>query len=145
MMEQSKQDLSEFYGIYNTMFKYIYKTYGKEGYDKYLTFIAESYFDWLIKDIKKEGLQAVKKYWFSTCENDNIKYKHKFEKNKFELIIEKCSAIDYLRKNNQDIFTNYCEHCEIVNKHISKLSNINYRISFGNELGCCKHIFMKGN
>ena len=139
-----KQDLSEFYGIYNTMFQFVNDNYGEKELKKYWEFIGEEYFSWLVKDIKKRGTAALRDYWMESIENDDIKYGLKVETDKFELKIESCSAISFMKKDiHYPLFHEYCEHCRVVNSKIAELSGFQYEVDYDQNKGKCTHVFNK--
>jgi hypothetical protein len=138
------QDLSEFYGIFNTMFKFVDDSYGDEELKKYWEFIGEKYFAWLIEDIKKRGIKAIEEYWLSTVENDDIVYDLKSDADKFDLKIDSCSAIGFIKKSPHDkLFPKYCEHCRVVNSKIAEQSGFEYKLDYDQEKGKCTHVFNK--
>jgi len=138
------QDLSEFYGIYNTMFQFVEDKYGDEELKKYWEFIGEKYYGWLIEDIKKRGTKAIEDYWLSTTENDDIVYDLKTGPDRFELKIDSCSAIGFIKKSAHDkLFHKYCQHCRVVNSKIAELSGLEYRVDYDQDKGKCTHAFSK--
>jgi hypothetical protein len=138
------QDLSEFYGIYNTTFNFFERTYGYDELVKYWEFIGEEYFSWLVGDIKKRGTVALKDYWMESIENDDIEYTIKVEPDRFELTIDSCSAISFMeRDTHYPLFHKYCEHCRVVNSKIAQLSGYRYKVDYDQDKGKCTHVFNK--
>ena len=142
--KKKAQDLSEFYGIYNSTFNFIEKNYGYDELVKYWEFMGEKYFSYLIDDIKKRGTKAIEEYWLESIENDDIQYKLKTEPDMLELRIDSCSAINFIKKDpHYPIYGNYCEHCNIVNTRIGQLSGYGYKVDYDQDKGRCTHIFKK--
>ena len=142
--KKKTQDLSEFYGIYNTTFNFMERNYGYDELVKYWGFIGEEYFSWLVDDIKKRGTAALKDYWMESIENDDIEYDLKVESDKFELNIDSCSAINFMKKDiHYPLFHKYCEHCNVVNTKIGELSGYDYKVDYEQDKGKCTHVFNK--
>jgi hypothetical protein len=142
-LEDKQHDLTSFYGVFNIIFEFIEKNYGFEELGKYWEFIGEKYYSKFIEDIKERGTEAIKDYWISSCQDDKVtSFSYEIDDEKFELKIDRCSAIEWIGKNpHYKLFDKYCDHCRVINSKIASLSGFEYKLENNRDKWKCIHNF----
>jgi len=126
----------DFHGALSTGFLFLDKNYGKKVLEEYLVRIAENIYKNLIREIKKNGLIELEKYWNEIFKEEEGKFDVEREKNKrIKLKVKECPAISHMKKTGYKIYDDFCIQCKIINEVIAEntgyISEIKYDVKNG--------------
>lgn len=104
---------------YNETFKYLEKEYSRKQVNNYWNYLSERFFRKLRKFVRDKGIFGMKEYWDATLTREKAPYKLEInnEKNVFTKTMSlwlDCPPIRLMRKNNIEIYHDYCGHCRGV-------------------------------
>lgn len=130
---------TEFIIVYNELFKYLHKNYGKKAVIDFWIYISDNFLKNLEKLVKEKGIPGMAEYWTHTLTEEKAEYVMSVGENYFEIYMKKCPSVGIMNKKRVKKYPYYCEHCDILYRRIIEKYGFNYRISFINKRkGICK-------
>jgi hypothetical protein len=141
-----------FYSMYNWMFAYMDREFGRDLLEEYWEHIGREYYSNLIDEIKNKGIVALEDYYKDALEGEETSGEVEVIGNKdmFKIRIKNCKAIEWLKKLEKDkdamyhmpYFKDYCDHCRVINETIAKNSGLKFVIDYDKQ-GSCTQIYRK--
>ena len=136
-----------FHGLLDVTFRFFEENYGREGLRRYLRWLAENYYAELIDAARRDGLDALEKYWRDVADDEmaaEAQAHMDVERDGERLFIEvkRCPAFVWMEENGRQACECYCEQCAVMNAAIADAAGIEFELRGGQ--GQCVQVFRAG-
>lgn len=131
---------ADFYYAINATFRFLLGRLGQDGWRRYLTEMARSYFAPVNQRWREGGLPAIAGYWrafFAAEPGGRVDVVEQVDR--VEVFVHECPAIKHLRAGRREILREYCQHCYHLGNARAEAAGFAMRLSGGN--GSCRHTF----
>ena len=88
--------IKEWYGLYNVIFNWCEKNFGKEGLVKYWQHIGRTCYAEVIETFRREGLDGVKEYSEGEFTKEGVEITSSLEEEKLFIDIKNCPAYAFM-------------------------------------------------
>ena len=125
---------------------YVGETYGDEAVKEYLEQYAKSYYSLLIKEVEKQGLQAIKDYFANVYKKEEWSQYLCMEitSNMLTVTVEKCPAVMYMKSIGHTPSKWYKETVYTVYKTLANMCGLAFKVEYYDEKdGSTKFIFKR--
>ena len=134
----------DFHTSLNHGVQFISEKYGYEGLVEYLSGFAKSFYAPLITDAKERGLVAIKEQIEKIYEIEEASgdLKTVLAGNKLDVAIEKCPAVEYIKKAGKTPARYFIETTATVYRTIAEEAGLKFEmISYDDETGKAHYCF----
>jgi hypothetical protein len=133
----------DFHGLLNYGLKYLEENYGRKAVEDYLVQVANNVYGGLSKRIKNLGLKVLVKYLRSIFDLEEAEYKIHIRDRRFILEIQRCPALEHMRKRGYPVMKRFCECDRVINEAICQNAVIECKIKYNQKKGSCLQEFWK--
>ena len=130
---------TEFIPVYNELFKFLHKKYGKKAVVDFWKYISDEFLKNLDKLVKEKGIGGMAEYWTHTLTEEGAEYTMSVGRDYFEIYMKKCPSVDILNRKGLRKYPFYCEHCDVLYRRVIEKYGFRYKIKFiDTQKGRCK-------
>ncbi len=134
----------DFHYTLSLIIDFLKDNYGEDEMVRIMKEVTKSVYSPLIEELKKEGLTIIEKHMKELMELEKGKYE--VEKNIDSIIfkINRCPAIEHMKKNKMQISENFCRiSTGLVSTEIAKAAEFKFSVNYDQEKGKCIQKFWK--
>ena len=129
--------VKEFFGVYNSTFRFLEERFGREALEDYWRYIGEDFLAHWIALVREKGTEGMREYWTKSLEDEGADYDLTASPDEFVITMRRCPAIGWLKEHGADIFDDYCGHCKVLWGHLGELAGFSLEIKSDQEHGTC--------
>lgn len=134
----------DFHHVLSLIIDYLKNNYGKTGMNTIIKKAALDVYRPLIEDLKKQNLSVIKKHVSDVMKLEGGEYEIVDGQNSITISIKKCPAIDYMKRNNLKISSDFCHaSTELVGKAIVESAGYKFSLDYDLCNGKCIQRFWK--
>jgi hypothetical protein len=133
----------DFHGALSYGIQFLVDNYGMDGLKKYLRGLAKSVYAPLAKDLKEDGLCAIRKHYEDIFTLEGGKFEFREEDDTLVFDVKECPAIAHMKAQGYEISPHFCEHTRILNEAICNEAGYSSSVDYNQEEGRCVQRFWK--
>ena len=133
----------DFHGALSYGIQFLVDNYGMDGLKKYLRGLAKSVYAPLAKDLKADGLGAIRKHYEDIFMLEGGKFEFREEDDTLVFDVKECPAIAHMKAQGYEISPHFCEHTRILNEAICNEAGYSSSVDYNQEEGRCVQRFWK--
>jgi hypothetical protein len=133
----------DFHGALSYGIQFLVDNYGMDGLKKYLRGLAKSVYAPLAKDLKADGLGAIRKHYEDIFTLEGGKFEFREEDDTLVFDVKECPAIAHMKAQGYEISPHFCEHTRILNEAICNEAGYSSSVDYNQEEGRCVQRFWK--
>ena len=131
----------DFHGALSAGFQYLAERYGQGDLEEYLELCAQNIYGRLAEEIKKDGLQALEKYWQEIFSLEEAKFRIKREQSEIKLIVAECPALVHIKQAGYPVYKDFCAQCRIINSVIARMTGLESTVKSDQTRARCTQTF----
>lgn len=138
--------VKEWFGGYNTIFRYIREKYGEEELDSYLCYIADEANSDISEKIKAGTLVEAADWFAGNFKKDGAGIDVTDKDASTIIVVNHCAAYDFMNSSTNPYFKpdpGFCDCCVKLNKRICANAGIGLDVADVTKTGKCRWIFTK--
>lgn len=133
----------DFHGALSYGIQFLVERHGLDGLRRYLNGLADSVYAPLVKQLRAEGLPALRRHWQEIFTLEGGRFDLHDEGDTLVLEVHECPAITHMKKHGYAIAPHFCEHTRLLNEAICSRAGYACSVDYDQEAGRCVQRFWK--
>lgn len=133
----------DFHGALSYGIQHVVERYGVEGLTRYLHGLADTVYAPLVRAMRAEGLDAMRRHLEETFSREEGRYVVREEDGALVFDVKECPAIAHMKARGYAIAPHFCEHTRILNEAICARAGYACSVEYDQKAGQCVQRFWK--
>lgn len=145
MTQQINKPDEILFSILNTTYEFLDQ---KGLLKEWCEYVAENgLWSGVVEATRKDGIKGLKEFWdhFIQAEHvpEGIIETSLINENEFLMVINRCHAMETLKKIGTKVYENHCLHCVYICKKMAEMIGYEVELNYNPERGCCSRRWIR--